>query len=220
MTKKHDIRINRTKLHPWLNYKLGLLLKQCAKKGIYLIITEGFRSKEYQDKLYAKGRTKPGNIVTNAKGSDYSSQHQWGIAFDIALNYDVDGDGRITDDIYNNKGIKDVAKIAKSKKVGLAWGGDWTSPVDTPHFYLDKWGDTPSKLKRTYGNFDNFKKTWTKKVSGANENGIRIFGKSKITVLKKGLKNGTVVNVMYVKGNYAKVEYKGTVGFCKIKYLK
>ena len=46
MKKEHDVRINRTKLHPWLNYKLGLLLKQCAKKGIYLIITEGFRSKE------------------------------------------------------------------------------------------------------------------------------------------------------------------------------
>ena len=88
------------------------------------------------------------------------------------------------------------------------------------HFYLDKWGDTPSKLKKKYGVFDNFKKTWTKKVSGANENGIRIFGKNKITVLKKGLKNGTVVNVMYVKGNYAKVEYKGTVGYCKAKYLK
>lgn len=212
MTKKHDIRINRTKLHPWLNYKLGLLLKQCAKKGIYLIITEGFRSKEYQDKLYAKGRTKPGNIVTNAKGSEYSSQHQWGIAFDIAIN-----DSKL---LYNEATIRKVAKIAKSKKVGLAWGGDWVSPVDTPHFYLDKWGDTPSKLKKKYGVFDNFKKTWTKKVSGANENGIRIFGKSKITVLKKGLKNGTKVNVMYVKGNYAKVEYKGTVGFCKVKYLK
>ena len=212
MKKTHDIRIDRTKLHPWLNYKLTLLLKQCAKKGIYLIITEGFRSKEYQDKLYAKGRTKPGNIVTNAKGSEYSSQHQWGIAFDIAIN-----DSKL---LYNEATIRKVAKIAKSKKVGLAWGGDWVSPVDTPHFYLDKWGDTPSKLKRAYGNFDNFKKTWTKKVSGANENGIRIFGKNKITVLKKGLKNGTVVNVMYVKGNYAKVEYKGTVGFCRVKYLK
>lgn len=212
MTKKHDVRIDRTKLHPWLNYKLGLLLKQCAKKGIYLIITEGFRSKEYQDKLYAKGRTKPGNIVTNAKGSDYSSQHQWGIAFDIAIN-----DSKL---LYNEATIKKVAKIAKSNKVGLAWGGDWTSPVDTPHFYLDRWGDTPSKLKKKYGVFDNFKKTWTKKVSGANDKGIRIFAKNKIVVLKKGLKNGTKVNVMYVKGNYAKVEYKGTVGFCKVKYLK
>lgn len=216
----HDIRIDRSKLHPWLNYKLTLLLNQCEKKGIYLIITQGFRSKAEQDTLYAQGRTKPGNIVTNAKGSDYSSQHQWGIAFDIALKYDVDGDGRITDDTYNNKGIKDVAKIAKSNKVGLAWGGDWISPVDMPHFYLPKWGDTPKQLKAIYGNFDNFKKTWTRKVSGANENGIRIFGKNKVTVLKKGLKNGTKVNVMYVKSNWVKVEYKGTIGYCKAKYLK
>lgn len=53
MNKTHDIRIDRTKLHPWLNYKLTLLLKQCAKKRIYLIITQGFRSKAQQDELYA-----------------------------------------------------------------------------------------------------------------------------------------------------------------------
>ena len=219
MTKKHDVRIDRRKLHPWLNYKLGLLLKQCEKAGIYLIITQGFRSKAEQDALYAQGRTKKGNIVTNAKGSDYSSQHQWGIAFDIALKYDVDGDGRITDDTYNNKGIKDVAKIAKSKKVGLAWGGDWVSPVDTPHFYLGKWGDTPSQLKKKYGVFDNFKKTWTKKVYNTKA-GLNIWNKTRTKVLVKKVPNGTKVNVMYVKGAYAKVEYKGTVGYMKAKYLK
>lgn len=75
MKKEHDVRIDRTKLHPWLDYKLTVLLKKCAKKKIYLIITEGFRTKKYQDQLYAKGRTKPGKVVTNAKGSTYSSQH-------------------------------------------------------------------------------------------------------------------------------------------------
>ncbi len=119
MKKEHDIRIDRTKLHPWLNYKLTLLLKQCAKKEIYLIITQGFRSKAEQDALYAQGRTKKGKIVTNAKGSDYSSQHQWGIAFDIALKYDVDGDGRITDDTYNNKGIKKLLKLPSQRKLVL-----------------------------------------------------------------------------------------------------
>ena len=44
MKKQHDVRIDRSKLHPWLDYKLGLLLKECEKKGIYLIITEGFRT--------------------------------------------------------------------------------------------------------------------------------------------------------------------------------
>ena len=154
----------------WLNYKLGLLLKQVRKrKGYTLLLRRDLRSKAEQDALYAQGRTKKGNIVTNAKGSDYSSQHQWGIAFDIAIN-----DPKL---LYNEATIKKVAKIAKSNKVGLAWGGDWTSPVDTPHFYLDKWGDTPSKLKKKYGVFDNFKKTWTMKVSGANDKGIRILCK-------------------------------------------
>lgn len=119
MKKKHSIRIDRKKLHPWLNYKLGLLLKECEKNGIYLIITEGLRTKAYQDSLYAKGRTKPGKIVTNANGSAYSSQHQWGIAFDIAIN-----DSKL---LYNDKLIRKVAKIAKSKKIGLKWGGDWKS---------------------------------------------------------------------------------------------
>ncbi len=70
--------------------------------------------------------------------------------------------------LYDEATIRKVAKIAKSKKVGLAWGGDWVSPVDTPHFYLGKWGDTPAKLKRTYGTFEKFKilglrKFWNKK---------------------------------------------------------
>ena len=30
-------------------------------------------------KLYAKGRTVPGNIVTNVRGSSYSSQRQWAL---------------------------------------------------------------------------------------------------------------------------------------------
>ena len=166
MKKEHDVRINREKLHPWHDYKLGLLLKQCAKKGIYLIITEGFRTKEYQDALYAKGRTAPGKVVTNAKGSTYSSQHMWGIAFDIAIN-----DSKL---LYDSVMIKKVANIAKSKKVGLKWGGDWKSIVDTPHFYLGKWGSTTSKLKSTYGTPDKFKETWTKKVYGT-KSGLNIW---------------------------------------------
>ena len=75
MKKEHDVRIDRSKLHPWMDYKLTCLLRECGKKGIYLIVTEGFRTKEQQDALYAKGRTKPGKIVTNAKGSNLSLIH-------------------------------------------------------------------------------------------------------------------------------------------------
>ena len=154
MKKEHNIRIDRSKLHPWLDQKLTVLLRKCAKKEIYLIITEGFRSKEYQDSLYAQGRTKPGKIVTNAKGSTYSSQHMWGVAFDIAIN-----DSKL---LYDAATIRKVAVIAKG--IGLGWGGDWKSIVDTPHFYLPKWGSTTSQLKAFYGTPDKFERTWKKTV--------------------------------------------------------
>lgn len=215
MKNQHDVRIDRSKIHPWLDYKLSLLLKNCEKQGIFLIITEGFRTKEYQDELYAKGRTKPGTIVTNAKGSTYSSQHMWGVAFDIAIN-----DAKL---LYDEKTIKKVAKIAKSSKVGLAWGGDWKSIVDTPHFYLKKWGSTTAKLKQQYGTPDNFKKTWKKKVTGTKK-GLNIWNKTHTKVMKKKLPNGTTVEVMYTKtypfGKFAKVRYGGIVGLMAEKYLK
>lgn len=215
MKNQHDVRIDLEKLHPWLDYKLSLLLKNCSKKGIYLIITEGFRTKEYQDELYAKGRTKPGKVVTNAKGSTYSSQHMWGVAFDIAIN-----DTKL---LYDAKTIKKVAKIAKSSKVGLAWGGDWKTIVDTPHFYLKKWGSTTTKLKQQYGTPDKFEKTWKKKVTGTKK-GLNIWDKTHTKVKKKKVTNGTTVEVMYTKtypfGKFAKVRYGGVVGLMKAKYLK
>ena len=209
MNKKHDIRIDVNKLHPWLKYKLSLFLNRCAKVGIYLIITEGFRTVEYQDSLYAQGRTKKGKIVTNAKGKYYQSQHQWGIAFDIAIN-----DTKL---LYDTATIKKVAKIGK--KLGLAWGGDWVSPVDMPHFYLKKWGDTTSKLKSTYKTPDKFRLEWTMTVRGTKK-GLNIWNKARTKVKYKKVPNGNEVNVMYIKGKYAKVEYLGTVGYMKVKYLK
>ena len=209
MKKEHDIRINRKKLHPWLDQKLTVLLKKCAKKGIYLIITEGFRSKEYQDALYAKGRTAPGKIVTNAKGSTYSSQHMWGIAFDIAIN-----DSKL---LYDTATIKKVAKIAK--KIDLGWGGDWTSIVDTPHFYLPKWGSTTSQLKAAYGTPDRFKKTWTKRV-WRNKGLLLYKASTKLTGYYGRIANGSTVEVLYTKGWHTKVRYHGKTGYVNKKFVK
>ena len=63
-------------LHPDLQEKIALLQKKCVAAGITIGIGECLRTKAEQDALYAKGRTKPGKIVTNAKGSSYSSMHQ------------------------------------------------------------------------------------------------------------------------------------------------
>ena len=65
-----------SKLHPVLREKMNELIKECKKQGIKIGIGECVRTVAEQDALYAKGRTKPGSIVTNAKGLTYSSMHQ------------------------------------------------------------------------------------------------------------------------------------------------
>lgn len=116
------------------------IIEQAYKEGIYVLITDGYRSKAEQDALYAQGRTKPGKIVTNAKGGQ--SNHNFGIAVDFCLtnekgtiaNYTVNSDWRR------------VAAIAKSK--GFEWGGDWKGFVDNPHLeYTGKITIVPEETK-------------------------------------------------------------------------
>lgn len=155
---------NVSQLHPTLQKKVVKLQQECKKQGIKIKIGECFRTVAEQNALYAKGRTAPGNIVTNAKGSSYSSMHQWGVAFDFFLDMDVDKDGKTSDDAFNNA-TKLFNKVgAIGKKLGLEWGGDWKSIKDLPHFQLPDWGSTATQLKAKYGTPDKFKATW-----GANE---------------------------------------------------
>ena len=119
-----------TLCHPRLQRLASAWMKACAIHGITVVIGETFRTVAEQDALYAQGRTKPGKKVTNAPGSSYSSQHQWGIAFDFYLKMDIDGDGSTSDDAFNDSTgmFKKAAEIAKD--LGLDWGGDWKSLED------------------------------------------------------------------------------------------
>ena len=142
-----------TLCHPELQEKAEKLVSACRGQGLLIGIGECFRTVAEQDKLYAQGRTTPGSIVTNAKGSSYSSHHQWGTAFDIYRN---DGTGAYND----SEGF--FSKVgAIGVKIGLEWGGNWTSPVDKPHFQLPYWGSTTITLKNLYGKPEEFKKTWS-----------------------------------------------------------
>ena len=159
---------NVSQLHPTLQKKVVELQKECKKQGIKIKIGECFRTVAEQNALYAKGRTAPGSIVTNAKGNSYSSMHQWGVAFDFFLDMDVDKDGKTSDDAFNNatKLFNKVGSIGK--KLGLEWGGDWKSIKDLPHFQLPDWGSTATQLKKKYGTPDKFKATWSAKEEVKN----------------------------------------------------
>ena len=129
-----------TLCHPRLQALTAQLVDKCVGAGLPIKIGESFRSVAEQDALYAQGRTQPGSIVTNARGSSYSSQHQWGIAADF---YRADGKGA-----YNESGdyFKKVGELAKN--LGLGWGGDWKSLKDNPHFQWDGRGKYTSAMVR------------------------------------------------------------------------
>lgn len=151
---------NVSQLHPELQKKVEQLKALCQQNGITIGISECVRTVAEQDALYAKGRTTGGSIVTNCRGISYSSMHQWGVAFDFYLIVDVDGDGKTSDDAFNNAtGLFDkVGKLGQS--IGLEWGGSWKSIKDKPHFQLPDWGSTATKLRNQYGTPEKFMASW------------------------------------------------------------
>lgn len=141
-----------TLCHPRLQTLAQRLLEECSRQGLKIKIGETLRTVVEQEELYAQGRTKPGNIVTNARGNSYSSYHQWGTAFDF---YRSDGKGAY----YDNDGFfTKVGRIGVS--IGLEWGGNWKSIQDKPHFQLPDWGSTTAGIKKLYAVPEAFMKTW------------------------------------------------------------
>lgn len=121
-------------------------------KGIRLRFSQTLRTAEYQSGLYAQGRTKPGKIVTNAKPGQ--SIHEYGLAFDIVLLYDRDGNGTFETASWNEKedfdknGKKDWFEVVDFfKERGWSWGGDFKSIYDSPHFEMT-FGETWRTLQR------------------------------------------------------------------------
>ena len=103
-----------TKCHPRLQEAFQQLLAKCSAQGLAVGLGECFRTVAEQDALYAQGRTKPGKIVTNAPGKNYSSYHQWGTAFDV---YRDDGHGA-----YNESG-KFFSGVHSKRKYLAVVGG-------------------------------------------------------------------------------------------------
>ncbi len=101
------------------------LIESAAAIGIAIKVISGNRTYEEQNALYEQGRTKPGRVVTNARGG--YSNHNFGIAFDIGV---FEG-GRYLDE---SPAYKAVGAIGM--KLGLEWGGNWKTIQDEPHFQL------------------------------------------------------------------------------------
>lgn len=103
-----------------------------AAEGVEYVAISGTRSKSEQDALYAKGRTAPGRVVTNARWP--YSNHNHG----IALDFGVFRDGVYLDSAEPSKAAQVHRKVGRLAPVhGLTWGGNWTRFRDFPHFEVD-----------------------------------------------------------------------------------
>jgi GH24 family phage-related lysozyme (muramidase) len=102
---------------------MDLANKWAAENGYEVKVTEGYRSPERQNELYAQGRTAPGPRVTNARAGQ--SHHQSKRAFDVMITKN----GKEVD---KREVWAQLAKLGKQS--GLAWGGDFRSIYDPNHF--------------------------------------------------------------------------------------
>lgn len=124
-------------LHPDLQPLCRKWLSVCHQQYLNAFVIFTWRPIAEQDALYAQGRTKPGSIVTYAKGGQ--SKHNFTLpdgtpaskAFDFGIMkngvYLKDG----TDPLYAEAG-----KIGES--LGLIWGGRWPQPkTDFDHLEIE-----------------------------------------------------------------------------------
>ncbi|KWX89007.1 hypothetical protein AMQ83_03200 [Paenibacillus riograndensis] len=123
-------------LHPVLLAAAHVLIQRCYARGTPVVITQGLRTIAEQNALYAQGRTQKGPIVTNARGG--SSFHNYGLAMDFALLL-PDGQNISWDMSRDRDGDKlaDWQEVVQeAKRLGLEWGGDWTSFKDYSHLQM------------------------------------------------------------------------------------
>ena len=122
--KKIQNSLPQNVFYPLVKRKSEQLIEAMKVLGFPIIITETYRSFARQNELYAQGRTKPGAIVTNAKGGE--SFHNYGVAFDC----------KFVKEGYNAPDTQWLILGKEGEKLGLEWGGRWVSFRDKPHFQL------------------------------------------------------------------------------------
>lgn len=139
---KDSVTLERIKLlHPKLRDEALEIYEEICKRltgKAMCRFSFTLRTFAEQDALFAQGRTKPGKIVTNARGG--LSMHNYGLAIDVVLLLDRDGDGKFTEASWDTKGdfdadgVSDWMEIVRVfKEFGWEWGGDWKF-YDAPHF--------------------------------------------------------------------------------------
>jgi peptidoglycan L-alanyl-D-glutamate endopeptidase CwlK len=111
-------------LEPVTRKMVTQLMGALHDRGLPVTATCTYRSVEEQDEDYAKGRTRPGKIVTYARGGQ--SPHNYRMACDL---------------VFTLLGYSGPWEIVgeEARKAGLTWGGDWRRLIDRPHVERPDW---------------------------------------------------------------------------------
>lgn len=111
-------------LHPRVAAMCREMIHLCDETGIDIIVTSTYRDYEAQAELFARGRTKPGPRVTNARPGQSFHNHR--VAFDVVPI--VNGKA-----IWNDHNLwMQIGAIGES--VGLEWAWRWRTFKEMPHF--------------------------------------------------------------------------------------
>ena len=97
-------------------------------QGITVMATSTYRDFEAQSAIYARGRTAPGKVVTNARAGD--SWHNWRCAFDVLPL-------RCGKPVWGTTGADRVVwqRLGEiGETCGLEWAGRWTTFREMAHF--------------------------------------------------------------------------------------
>jgi hypothetical protein len=114
-------------LHPALVSAVRAIVADLATQGTTVEVVQGLRTFAEQDELYAKGRTTPGAIVTQARGGE--SNHNFGLAVDLCPFTNGKPDWNAPMSVWAAIGASAAAH-------GLEWGGRWKKFIDKPHVEL------------------------------------------------------------------------------------
>lgn len=135
---------SQRRLQPCVERAAQAIIEDMKYLGHPVRIVQGYRSIEEQDRLYAQGRTTPGNIVTNAKGGQ--SFHNYGCAVDFVF----------VKEGYNATEVLWQVLGSVGEKQGFEWGGRWTGFKDRPHFEM-KLGYTLKDFQNGLVDYNKFK---------------------------------------------------------------
>lgn len=128
-------------LHPKVQLMAEGWLRECRDLNLDILVTCTLRTSEEQNRLYEQGRSKPGHIVTYARGGE--SFHNYGLALDFVPL--VEGKPTWKTSGYDLELWTLAGELAEEH--GFEWAGRWTKFREFPHIQCT-FGLSISDLKR------------------------------------------------------------------------